>query len=215
MSPTSSGSKNEASKKPTWSKWEEGLFLLLASSRYIPEYRSLHNHRCENLRSYINTTCIGAVFYCVLKLFWVVSKILCAFIFLHEHIPVLVCTQLHYGLRFTANQFFSDPSPLRLTTSIFLTEHFQLQSLCNILSDERMGPWFTIVAGPRQRSHSLVRVPQDSGPYFTVSDSRLPQPGGRGPRIHSPQEHGGPVILPTTGFPFGRLLRLAGLRWRY
>jgi hypothetical protein len=44
---------------------------------------------------------------------------------------------------------------------------------------------------------------------------RLPQPGGPGPRIYIPQEQGGPVIPPGTGFPFRRLLRLAGLRWRY
>jgi hypothetical protein len=42
-----------------------------------------------------------------------------------------------------------------------------------------------------------------------------PQPGGPGPRISIPQEQGGPVIPPGTGFPFRRLLRLAGLRWRY
>jgi hypothetical protein len=30
-----------------------------------------------------------------------------------------------------------------------------------------------------------------------------------------PQEGDGPVITPGTGFPFRRLLRLAGLRWRY
>jgi hypothetical protein len=42
------------------------------------------------------------------------------------------------------------------------------------LSDERTGLSFTIAAGPRQRSHSRVRVPSDSRPYFTVSDSRLP-----------------------------------------
>jgi hypothetical protein len=30
------------------------------------------------------------------------------------------------------------------------------------------------VAGPRQHSHSRVRTPWDSWPYFTVSDSRLP-----------------------------------------
>jgi hypothetical protein len=29
----------------------------------------------------------------------------------------------------------------------------------------------------RQRSHSQVRVPRDSWPYFAVTDSRLPQPG--------------------------------------
>jgi hypothetical protein len=37
-----------------------------------------------------------------------------------------------------------------------------------------MGLLFTIAAGPRQRSHSRVRVPWDSRPYFTVSASRLP-----------------------------------------
>jgi hypothetical protein len=42
------------------------------------------------------------------------------------------------------------------------------------LSDERMGLSFTIAAGPHQRSHSGVRVPWDSRPYFTVSDLRLP-----------------------------------------
>jgi hypothetical protein len=41
-------------------------------------------------------------------------------------------------------------------------------------SDERPGLSFTIAAGPRQRSHSRVRVPWDSQPYFTVSDSRFP-----------------------------------------
>jgi hypothetical protein len=77
------------------------------------------------------------------------------------------------------------------------------------LSDERTGLPFTIAAGPRQCSHSWVRFPLDSSTYFTVSDSRLPQPGGPGPRIYIPQEQGGPVILPGTEFPFHRLLRLS------
>jgi hypothetical protein len=42
------------------------------------------------------------------------------------------------------------------------------------LSYERTGLSFTIIAGPRQRSHSRIRVPWDSRPHFTVSDSRLP-----------------------------------------
>jgi hypothetical protein len=83
------------------------------------------------------------------------------------------------------------------------------------LSDERTGLWFTIAADPCQRSDSQVRVPWDSWPYFTVSDSRLPQHGGPGPRIYFSQEHGGPIIAPGTRFPFCRLLRLAGLRWRH
>jgi hypothetical protein len=56
------------------------------------------------------------------------------------------------------------------------------------VSDERTGLSFTIAAGSRQRSHSRVWVPWNSRPYFTVSDWRL---------------------------PFRRLLRLAGLRWKY
>jgi hypothetical protein len=42
---------------------------------------------------------------------------------------------------------------------------------------------------------SAVILASESRPYFTVSDSRLPQPGGLGPRIYIPQKHGGPAIL--------------------
>jgi hypothetical protein len=42
------------------------------------------------------------------------------------------------------------------------------------LSDERTGLSFTTSAGTRQRSHSRVRVPWDSRPYFIVSDPKLP-----------------------------------------
>jgi hypothetical protein len=66
-----------------------------------------------------------------------------------------------------------------------------------LLSDERTGLPFTIAAGPCQ------------------PDTRLPQPGGPDPHIYIPQEQGGPVIPPGTGFPFRHLLRLEGLWWRY
>jgi hypothetical protein len=68
---------------------------------------------------------------------------------------------------------------------------------------------FTVAAGPRQRGHSRFRVP-----HFTVSDSRLSQPEGPGTHMCIPQEHGDPVIPPGFGFPFRRLIRLAGIRWR-
>jgi hypothetical protein len=42
------------------------------------------------------------------------------------------------------------------------------------LSDEGTGLSFTIAVDPHQCSHSRVRVPWHSRPYFTVSDSRLP-----------------------------------------
>jgi hypothetical protein len=47
-------------------------------------------------------------------------------------------------------------------------------SMGGALSDERTGLSSTISAGPRQRNHSRIRVPWDSRPYFTVSDSSLP-----------------------------------------
>jgi hypothetical protein len=43
------------------------------------------------------------------------------------------------------------------------------------LSDERTGLSLTFAAGPHQCSHFRVRVPRVPWPYFTVSDSRLPQ----------------------------------------
>jgi hypothetical protein len=42
------------------------------------------------------------------------------------------------------------------------------------VSDKRMDLSFTTVAGPRQCSHPQIRVPWDSWPYFTASDSRHP-----------------------------------------
>jgi hypothetical protein len=64
--------------------------------------------------------------------------------------------------------------PSRSTLKILEQIYTQLNS------DERIGLSFTIGAWPCQRSHSQVRVPRDSWPHFTPSDSRLPQPGGIG-----------------------------------
>jgi hypothetical protein len=54
---------------------------------------------------------------------------------------------------------------------------------------------FTIAASPRQRNHSQVRVPLESWPHFSVSDSRLPQPGGPGLRIYTPQALGSLFVV--------------------
>jgi hypothetical protein len=56
------------------------------------------------------------------------------------------------------------------------------------LSDDRTGLSLTIAAGPRQHSHSRVRVLRDSEPH---------------------------LLSQIRDIPFRRLLRLAGLRWRY
>jgi hypothetical protein len=63
-----------------------------------------------------------------------------------------------------------------------------------------MGLSFTIAAGLRQRSPSQVRDPRGSWPHFAVSDSRLHQPGGPGPRVYIPQEQGGRLIASGTGY---------------
>jgi hypothetical protein len=42
------------------------------------------------------------------------------------------------------------------------------------LSVENTVLTFKIAAGPRQRSHSRVRIPWDSHPHLTVLDSKLP-----------------------------------------
>jgi hypothetical protein len=80
-----------------------------------------------------------------------------------------------------------------------------------------MGGWVCrlhlLLASPAQSF--LDQSPAGLMTIFTVSDSRLPQPGGSGPHIYIPQDQGGPVIPPDTGFPIRCLLRFAGLRWSY
>jgi hypothetical protein len=73
-----------------------------------------------------------------------------------------------------------------------------------------MGVSFTIAAGPRQRSHSQARVPRDSWSQFTVSDSRLPHPGGPDPRIYIRQEQEAQLYPQALGSLF-----VAVLRWKY
>jgi hypothetical protein len=82
------------------------------------------------------------------------------------------------------------------------------------LYDERTGLSFTTLLAPAsavtlgsksREAHDHILLPQ-------IRD--YPQPAGSGSRIYIPQEKGGPVTPPGTGFPFRRLLRLAGLRWR-
>jgi hypothetical protein len=72
----------------------------------------------------------------------------------------------------------------------------------------------TIAPGPCQSSHSWVEVPQNSRPYLTVSFDTLPTWWARSLYLYPPGT-GWPSYTPGIGFPFCRLLRLAGLRWRY
>jgi hypothetical protein len=122
-------------------------------------------------------------------------------------------------VKVTLQPTVSRPVCMVTSTHLGLTTIFcYCQTVAGLLmwgafSDERMGLPFTIAAGPREWSHSWVRVPRNSWPYFTVSDSRRPQPGGPGPRIYIPQKQGGLVMLPGTGFPFRRLLQQYVLIW--
>jgi hypothetical protein len=51
--------------------------------------------------------------------------------------------------------------------------------------------------------------------HILLSHLRFPHSKlGPGPRIYILQEHSGPVLPPGTGFPFRRLLGLAGIRWK-
>jgi hypothetical protein len=111
-------------------------------------------------------------------------------------------SRLHYDRQSVGQSVLVSSTHLGFTTTfLFLSDSCGF-CWCEALSDERTDLPFTIAAGPRQCSHSWVQVPQDSWPYFNVSDSRLPQPGGPGPHIYIPQEQGGPVIPPGTGFLF-------------
>jgi hypothetical protein len=87
--------------------------------------------------------------------------------------------------------------------SFSLKMFFRQLRLCSFVAQSLMRGrvsviYCTIASGPCQSSHSWAEVPQNSSS-----------------RIYIPQEQGGPVIPSGTGFPFYRLLRLAGLRWRY
>jgi hypothetical protein len=119
--------------------------------------------------------------------------------------------------QFTVNQFGLVPSPLRLAALIF----FQLNSCGHtpyVTSSLTRG-WvcrlqlLLVLASaviPRSESrgnNDHILLPQ-------IRDS--PNMVGQFPIfIPPPPEQGGPVIAPGIGFPFRRLLRLAGRRWRY
>jgi hypothetical protein len=64
--------------------------------------------------------------------------------------------------------------------------------VCNLLVQLLLGLATVPLGSKSHRTHDHILLS-----YF-----RLPQLGGPGPRIYIPQEQGGPVIPPGTGFPF-------------
>jgi hypothetical protein len=124
-------------------------------------------------------------------------------------------SELLYDWRFTANQFVWVTSPLRLTTIIvFPTEHLRSVPVQHPLWRKDGSVVYNYCWLSLAQSFS---GPSPAGLMITFYCHRLETPpiGGSGHLIYIPQEQGGPVIPSGIGFPFRRLLLLAGLRWRY
>jgi hypothetical protein len=107
-----------------------------------------------------------------------------------------------------------DPRPIFLFPSIFFRQlrvcYFMAPSLTRRKVCNLMLLLILVSTVP------LWSDPHETQNHILLSQLlRLPQPGGSGPRIYISQEQGGPDIPPGPKFPFRRLLRLAGLRWRY
>jgi hypothetical protein len=116
--------------------------------------------------------------------------------------------------QFTANQFILAPSPLRLMARFF----FQLNSCGH-------SPYVTssLTRGWVCRLQLLLFLactfsgPSPSGlmATFYCLTFKTPPTWRPGPSIYVLPEKGSPVMPPGTGFPFHRLLQLAGLQWRW
>jgi hypothetical protein len=91
-----------------------------------------------------------------------------------------------------------DPRPIFLFPWKFL-QTVACLLFCSALSDERTGLSFTctVASGPCQSSHSRIKVPQNSRPYFTVSSETPPTWRAGSPYLYPPRT-GGPVIPPGT-----------------
>jgi hypothetical protein len=125
-------------------------------------------------------------------------------------------SKLLYDWRFTANQFASTRSPLRPTTNIF----FQMKTCGHnpYVTSSLTREWVCRLQLLLALASAVILRSESHGTHDHILLSQIrdcPQPGGPDPRIYIPQEQGGPVVPPDTGFPFCPLLRLAGLRWRY
>jgi hypothetical protein len=78
--------------------------------------------------------------------------------------------------------------------------------VCNLLAQLLLGLARAVTLGCKSRRFTTIF-------YCLIWDSSNLE--GQISVFIFPQEQGGSVIPPGTGFPFRRLLRLAGLRWRY
>jgi hypothetical protein len=107
-----------------------------------------------------------------------------------ETLTVTIQSELLYDLRSTANQFVFAPNPLRLTARIFC---FQLNT-CD------RGPY--IISSLTRGWFCQLQLLLDLASAFILGSE------SRGARDNV-------LMSQILDFPFCRLLRLAGLRWRY
>jgi hypothetical protein len=124
--------------------------------------------------------------------------------------------ELLYDWWFAANEFVLATSPFGITTSIFFRLNTCGYSLW-VTSSLKRGRVFRLQLLLVLAS-AVILSSESRGIHDHILQSQIrnsPQPGGPGSRIYIPEEYGGPVIAPGTGFPCPRLLLLAGLRWRY
>jgi hypothetical protein len=119
--------------------------------------------------------------------------------------------------RFTANRFVLATSPLRLTASNFI---FQLNTCCysprvtSSLTRGRVCCLYLLLV----LASAVILISEFCGTYDHILLSQIRDSSDLEGQVHvliSPKEQCGPVVVPDTGFPFRRLLRLAGLQWRY
>jgi hypothetical protein len=125
-------------------------------------------------------------------------------------------SQLLYDRQFTADQFVLAPSPLRLTTSNFI---FQLNTSSYspyVISSLTRG-WVCRLQLLLLLASAVSLRPEFRGAHDDFYCLRFETPPtwrDRSPYLYPPGT-GWPSYTPGTGFPFRRILRLAGLRWRY
>jgi hypothetical protein len=91
----------------------------------------------------------------------------------------------------------------QLGVCYFVAPSLTKRRVCNLLLLVVLAS--AVPLGPQSRETETRILSQSLGLPTWRAKSRIP----------IPQEHGGPDMPPGTGFPFRRLLRLAGLRWRY
>jgi hypothetical protein len=93
----------------------------------------------------------------------------------------------------TSDQFFFllEISFRQLRVCYFVAPSLTRGQVCNLLIQLLLGLARAVTLGSKSlRTHG----------HILLSHLRLPQPGGPGPNIYLPQELGGPVIPPGTGF---------------